>query len=200
MKNIIRYTLITFCLAFSIQNSSAQMYSSLTYDVSFPLSHEVIDFIDDTSWRGFTFKVGGEITENIGAGIYSGWYVFNEKVRGEQITTDISTLSGVQFRYINIVPIMADVHYRMANSGDWTPYGSLGIGTYFFKHTTDVGILRISDDEWHFGLAPEVGVAYHLRENSHLLLSIRYNHAFPTKDWNTQSFFQINVGLMWSEW
>ena len=67
-----------------------------------------------------------------------------------------------------------------------------------------MGVYRIDNDNWHFGLAPEAGLIIPLDGDASLDLGARYNYAFDSgtalggAENNFYSFWEINIGFAFS--
>ena len=82
----------------------AQRHSSyiISYPVSIPLS-DVKDYVGETSFRGISMEFNKEIRQNVEVGFEAAWHVFNERVEDKAYTNETASISGVQYRYINII-------------------------------------------------------------------------------------------------
>jgi hypothetical protein len=56
--------------------------------------------------------------------------------------------------------------------------------------------LAIDDDQWHFGVAPEVGVMTPVQFDFNFVVSGRFHHAFKAGDFS-ESYFSLNAGFLW---
>ena len=81
----------------------------------------------------------------------------------------------------------------------------LNVGTYYILQRLDMGVYRIDNDNWHFGLAPEAGLIIPVGEdNTSIYLGGRYNYAFDSgtalggSEDNYYSFWEINIGFAFS--
>jgi hypothetical protein len=177
---------------------SAQTSFAMTYPISFPMG-DLKDYSGATSYRGFNMEFLHEAKPGVLAGVEVGWNVFYERVDKKDYKAETATISGVQFRYTNSVPILAVAKYALT-SGDQTasPYAGLGIGTLFSSRATDFGLYRIINEEWQFCLRPEAGVLLHMRPGTNIMAGVKYYAAFNSNDLDGQSFLSVNVGLLFS--
>ena len=67
-------------------------------------------------------------------------------------------MSGVEYRFINTLPIMANAHYYLGQDGAIRTYFGLGLGTAYTEQRTDIGFVSILAKGWGFAIQPEVGV------------------------------------------
>lgn len=168
------------------------------YQMSLPLSNTK-DFTDKNSWRGVSFDARREIRPGLTAGLALGWQVFDEETERVVSFGDVDA-SGYQNRYINSFPVMLNVHKYFGEPGGMHPYIGLNAGTYIMEHRLDIGLVSLKETNWHLGFAPELGFAFPLEGNSHLVVSGRYNYAFSAGSVDDQSYVGVNVSYAWSNW
>jgi len=78
------------------------------------------------------------------------------------------------------------------------PFLGLGIGTYWMKQTLDLGLYTAEETNWHFGLAPEVGVLMATKSGVGISLNARYNYPFAAGDYlggGSASFAYWGIGI-----
>ena len=169
----------------------------VTYNMAAPMG-DTKDFTDGYSWRGF--NIGGRwfVNKNLSWGLNFGWNIFDQKITG---TTEIENgaATGTQIRYLNSWPMMLNTHYYFGSKYSFRPYVGLNAGTYYIYERLDFGIYTIDRDNWHFGLAPELGFTYPVSE-SLLLVNLQYNYAFASGtsiggSAKAFSYIGINVGF-----
>lgn len=192
MKKIILLLLLTGCL---VSPAFAQHSFSIQYALGF--GGTVNNYITSTSVRGATFEYKIYPQPNISIGLDAGWNHFYERRAYDTYTSGTASLSGVQFRYANAVPIFVTTSYYFSPGNKVNPYVGLGVGTIFMSRYVDMGIFRFTDDEWHFALKPEAGVLVSLNPEMDLILGLRYNNAFATNDTEQQNFMAFNIGFVW---
>ncbi len=174
----------------------AQNWYSFSYQPSQPLSNTK-DFTDNFGWRGIGFDYKRVVKPNLAVGLSFGWHVFDEQT-DEVVSAFGVDISGDQFRYVNSFPILANASYFLGKEGGVRPYLGANIGTYIMEHRLDVGLYSLSETKWHFGLAPEVGVAIPVRPQLAAVLSARYNYAFASGNIDDQAYVNFGLGLAWS--
>ena len=112
MKKIIMILLVVFGLGVG-SRAQAQMLN-LNYQMSLPLGDQH-DFISKMSFRGFSMDYHYFLSERLAVGASLGWNTLYKHLdyatghftmNGEKVT-----ISGDQFRYLNVVPLMASVRY-----------------------------------------------------------------------------------------
>jgi hypothetical protein len=173
--------------------------STLTaqYTISIPLGN-TRKFVDKASLRGWTFDYKYHFNDVGSVGATIGWYVFYDKHDYDSYTIrdESMTLSGLQYRYVNSVPMMATFNYFLP-TGKVSPFAGLGIGTTYNEEQLVMGMYAIQVNTWHFTLAPELGVRMNATASVSGFLSARYNNNFETTELKTQSYLGLNFGVMW---
>jgi opacity protein-like surface antigen len=188
--------LFLFLLAGSLSTTAlAQSSFSIQYSLAFGGSMN--DYITSTSVRGATFEYKMYPSPNVSVGIDAGWNHFYERRAYSTYTDGTLSLSGVQFRYANAVPIFVTASYYLKPGEKINPFIGLGVGTVFMSRYVDMGQFRVLDEEWHFALKPEAGVLVSLSPDMDLILGFRYNNAFATSDTDAISYMMFNVGFVW---
>ena len=95
-------------------------------------------------------------------------------------------------------PLLSAHVYGGGGSGKARPYLGLKAGTYFISRRVDVGLWQITDENWHWGVAPEFGFSVPMRggfQSEAFYAQVRYNYAFSAGDAPYQSWFGIDVGF-----
>src|SRR5210317_1512788 len=110
MKRYITIELLCCLLGISPVFSQQWGHFSVQYDMSFGTG-DLGDFISKGSFRGASLQYRYPATDNILVGGDLGWNVFYEKKDYDSYTVDTRTLSGVQYRYQNMVPILVSADY-----------------------------------------------------------------------------------------
>ena len=193
MKRII--ALVIFCSFVSMASvfSQVENHLSIQYDISFGTG-DLGDYISAPSFRGASAQYRYAVTENILVGIDAAWNVFYEKRDYDSYTYETMTLSGVQYRYQNEVPLLVSADYVFNPDKNFQPYIGLGIGTIYSERTTEMGIWYVEENPWQFAMKPEVGFMYKFSYGSALKISFKYNTGIGG-DLGTQGYFTIGTGF-----
>jgi outer membrane protein W len=140
-------------------------------------TQETNDFINEFSWRGFGLEYKKFLNMRLSLGFNTGWNIFTEK-RTDPIILENGTIRGTQIRFINSFPILvtAHLHFRKPRSG-FRPFVGLGIGTYYILQRLEIGVIKLEEDNWHFGLTPELGILIPTK-SVFIIISAKYNYAF----------------------
>jgi len=173
-----------------------QSYYALTYQPAQPLGNTQ-DFADNFGWRGIGFDFKKMINPKLAAGIALGWQVFDHQT--DQVIPAFGVdISGDQFRYVNSWPILANINYFFGSKGRPRPYVAANIGGYIIEQRLDIGLYSIHETNFHFGLAPEAGVAIPMQGNLAIFLNGRYNYAFSAGSVDDQSYVSFGLGVAWT--
>ena len=167
--------------------------------MSLPLGDQH-DFISKMSFRGFSMDYHYFLSESLAVGASLGWNTLYKHLdyatghftmNGEKVT-----ISGDQFRYLNVVPLMASVRYFFTD-GDAVllPYAGIGIGTNWAEMRLEVGDLLAKEKGWQFAFAPEVGVVVPFSESVGLNVGAQYRYSVKASGLPTLQDLGIKVGL-----
>jgi hypothetical protein len=200
MENIkMKYLLLVLLILFFSFGAFGQDWlNGVTYQISFPLS-DTKDFTNKTSFRGVGLDFRKFVKQNVTVGLAADWNVFHE-VTDELI--DLNTVnpdrygdvSGTQNRIVNAFPILATAHYYFGRENMFNI--GLGVGTYYVKNRLEIGVVAINSNNWHFGLAPEIGFKKLVGYTTNFFVSAKYNYAFKTKEIQP-SYVALRVGFLW---
>jgi outer membrane protein W len=193
MKKIFLSLLVSVFAAGAL---NAQNNATFSYSMGFATG-DLADFINQPSFRGFSFDYRKLVTPNVGVGFNLGWNVFYDAPDKDSYTYGNSTLSGKQYRYSNHVPMLASGSYYFSPGESFNPFVSLGIGTIYTRRNTDMNLYTVEQEAWNFALQPEVGFNYELNSEAALTVSGKFNQGFKAGSELTsaQSFFTLNLGF-----
>lgn len=181
-----------------ISRANAQVFT-LNYRMSAPLkdSH---DFISKMSFRGMSADYHHYLSEHFAIGLSLGWNTFykhlNYQTNNFIMDGEKVTITGDQFRYLNIVPIMASVRYQFTK-GDAAvlPYVGVGIGTNWAETRLEIGDLLAKEKGWQFAVAPEIGMIIPFSEHVGMNVAAQYHYGAKTGDLPALQNFGVKVGL-----
>ncbi len=203
--------IITFlAVSSSFSQQKGKYMASIYYDVSFPLGR-TSDFIDAPSWAGVSFDGKQFISNKTALGLWFGWNVWSQNESGttQYVQGNVSgAVTGNIAKYYNVLPLLASVTYFPNNSKSAkTKFYMAGyVGAYSFNQQLEIGVNTFENNNWHFGLAPELGVYFQVARTTNITLSGRYNYAFSSgealngDEGNEQSWININLGLGYNSW
>lgn len=195
MKKIIATAI--FCsfvgIAGVFSQDAAKSHVAIQYDMSFGMG-DLGDYISAPSFRGASAQYRYAVAHNVLVGIDAAWNVFYEKRDYDSYTSGTITLSGVQYRYQNQVPLLVSADYVFTPDKDFQPYIGVGLGTMYSERTTEMGIWYVEENPWQFALKPEVGMMYKFSYGSALKLGVKYYAGFGG-DLETQGYLTVSVGF-----
>jgi hypothetical protein len=192
MKNIL--ILILFFLAGQTVFSQGGNFV-ITYPIAFPLG-DLKGYNTKTSFRGITMEFNKHQKPNMDIGIESGWQVFYDRAETKVYTDGTASISGIQYRYTNAVPIIAHARAYFDKGKATLPYVGLGLGTLYVNRSTDFGLYRIITEAWQFCIRPEIGIAFKSHSGAMGTISAKYYAAFGTSNLSGQSYIALNIGFI----
>ena len=171
----------------------------LSTQSSLPSSADLdTNFVEDFSFRGVGFegRYFPRNRDNLSFGIATSWNVLNEEIRGETVSLPGADLTAdTQLRTVNAFPILATSHLYFGERGGVRPYVGVGAGAYFIERRAELSIIAVDSGNWHFGWAPEAGIAVPLHRDLVLLGNARYNWAFSSGESGDQQYWSFGLGL-----
>jgi len=170
-----------------------QWYWGGSYSISVPVE-KTKDFTDETSYLGFALEGRKVVNDRWTVGTHLGWLVFDSET-SESVTSGNTTITGKQFRYLNVFPLLVNAHFYLGESGRVRPYGGVNLGAYVIERRVEISLVALEDTEWHFGLAPEAGLILPLKYNVRGLVNAKYNLAFATDEQPEQSYWSFTIGF-----
>ena len=148
--------------------------TTLTYTMAAPAG-ETTSFIEETSYLGLSFDGRKFVLPFISVGFYTGWQVFYEQGNAP-LEVNQGTISGNQYRYMNVFPIMLNTHLYIGPDQCIRPYVGINAGAYFTWKRLNIGVLTAEEKKWVLGFAPEVGMTVPIGD-VHINFSAKYNYA-----------------------
>lgn len=187
-----------FCSLLITTKSYGQQesYMSLQYGVSFGTG-DLGDYVSNASWRGILLEYRSAVKGNLMVGVDAGWNVFYEQKDYDTYTIGTESLSGIQYRYQNAVPMLASADYLLMSEGNLKPYVGLGLGTIYNERSTDMGLYRWEQNTWQFALKGEAGFLYQLSYTSSIKFAAKYYNGFKTNTLDSQGYFSLSLGMAW---
>ena len=93
----------------------------------------------------------------------------------------------------------SEPHTRWAADAKYNPFVGFGVGTLYAYRRTDMGMYYTAEEDWQFAIKPEVGVLINATPDTDFTISLKYYTGFATKDMNGQSYFALNIGLVFQK-
>lgn len=154
------------------------------------------DYIDQTSARGISIEYNWRPKTNFEVGIESGWNLFYQKVDDKVYTHETISISGIQYRYTNTIPIIVGGKFLVESSSKLKPYVGAGLGTIYINRNTDFGLYRFTTNTWQFSVRPEIGVRYDYQTGKGLILGLKYYANSSNDELDGQSYMALNLGFV----
>ena len=193
MKKIfITAAMVIFAMAAFGQNQ----FWSVTYQMAAPLG-DTKDFTGNFSGRGFGVEGRAFVDNNVTIGGGAHWNVFYEKKEKITTTFDNVTATGTHFNYINSFPFYVNAAYYFNEGSYFRPYAAMNAGVIYTLYRKDIGLYRVSEEPWKFGVAPELGILLETYGGANFTVNFRYNYGMETDNTDPLSYFGINVGVVW---
>jgi hypothetical protein len=167
----------------------------ISYNFAFPLG-TTAGYIDDVSWRGLSLQGTFKVSPSIGVGFLLGWRYFSESTSNAQEVKDNVTVTGQEYKSIDVAPVLFIIREDFQNSSKWIPFASLGIGTFYTYQSTQLGIYNRLHSGWQFALAPELGIRTETQDSFGFVTSIRYEYGFRTDSVPNLSYLAITAGVL----
>ena len=194
--------LIIIAVFISTASFAQRSYWAFNYEMSFAAGEQA-DYVGDPSFRGWGIDGRGFLTQNMSVGGSFSWEVFDQIYRNLppyelNVKDEVNaSISGVQYRFINTLPIMVNAHYYLGKDGALRPYAGLSIGTAYTEQRTDIGLYSIYAKGWGFAVQPEIGVVipFGLTGTG---LNVAGKFRYTTKGGDTTipiSFFTLAIGM-----
>ena len=194
MKKII--AIAVFALFIVTQSAFSQVpgYWSFQYSTGFG-SGDLAEYIAQPSFRGGLIEYRKPYKDNMLVGAELGWNVFYEKKDADTYTSGTESLSGIQYRTQNTIPILVSVEYFLSTENPLKPYVGLGIGTMYIERSTDMGQWRLKENPWSFAVKPELGLLYEMSFSTSFKLAAKYYNGFKTGQLDNQGYFSVSAGF-----
>lgn len=206
IKSILVILITIMVASTSFAQQKGKYLASIYYNMSFPVGR-TSDFIKDPSFAGVSFDGKQFISNKTAVGLLFGWNVFNKQNDGLQ-TFPNGAIYGNTASYVNALPFLASITYfpNTSRNAKTKFYMTGYVGAYDILTQLELGVATLESNNWHFGLAPEIGVYYQAGRTTNLTLSARYNYAFSSGEalngdsGNEQSWININLGIGYNSW
>jgi opacity protein-like surface antigen len=135
---------------------------SLRLNVNFTVANPTgsfKDFIEESSWRGWTANLLYGVNEKISVGLGIGFHDFYQKYpRAVYKLQEGGDISAVLTNSLQTIPILASVQYNFLPEAAIQPYVGAGIGGNFIIYNQYVGEFANTSSNFGFAVRPEAGV------------------------------------------
>jgi len=131
---------------------------NLNYNVAVPAGN-FQDFIDETSWRGWTGNLLYGINDRISVGLGTGFQDYYQKFpRAVYSLREGGEISAVVTNSIQTIPLLAVAQYNFLPRAVVQPYVGVGVGGNIIVFNQYLGEFSNSESTIGFALRPEAGV------------------------------------------
>ena len=132
-------------------------------------------------------------------GLHFAWHVFNEKTSGPAQHRRCRHKGQPSVVYINSFPMMLTGHWYTGSREEMQFFFGTGVGAYYIRQRFEIGVFAEDQNNWHFGIAPEVGVQFPFGDIDGTF-SVRYDYAFKSGesvqgDGQAYSYLRFAVGV-----
>lgn len=177
--------------------ASAQVLGGLTYSWSNPTGDLSDQFISNDSWVGFSVEGRRFINPNLTVGLSLGYTALYDN-SSEPIQFPSGTISGEQYRSLNVFPLLVTGHLYSKAGGRIQTYIGLGVGVYYMKQLMDVGAGTFQTTNWIMGFAPELGFILNKGSQTEIAIFGKYNYPANAGEFlggQSGSYQYLSVGL-----
>ncbi len=189
----------SFIAAFSFILISIPVFSQkligLNYSMSFPFG-ETHQFINKSSFRGAGLEGRWFLSDHVSMGFSAGWHAFYKDQGHISETSGTTTTSGFEYKYINDIPVLLTAHYYTGINGNLQFYAGGGLGTAWAEQRTDLGIYTSSNSNWHFAVAPEVGMLLPIGLTKAANVAVQYHYQPSSGNSMNYSYLTLKLGLL----
>ena len=193
MRSLTRSLLVLALLGSSA--ALAQSNVRLSYEFATPTGNTK-DFGDRFSSRGAHLDIALELSYAFNLELSAGLNSFNSVTQGVLSTTD-GDVSGKQFRYLNVIPLMGGFAFHVPLGHGSRFWAGVNGGAAYFDRVVDIGLNEYSLSDWQWGIQPHIGLAFGLGDGgSALFFDGRWNYFWERHGIPAQSYFSFGVGLM----
>lgn len=155
--------------------ASAQVLGGLTYTWANPAGDLSDKFIGNDSWLGVSVEGRRFLNPNFTVGISAGYTAFYESTT-EPIYFPGGTVSGEQYRSMNVFPLLVTGHLYSKAGGRIQTYIGMGVGVYYMRQLMDVASGTVETTNWILGFAPELGFILNKGAEKEIAIFGKYNY------------------------
>ncbi len=192
---------VALCAVHAPRAHAQDWFSMATWQISFPTG-DTQKFTDDVSVLGAGLDFRRVITGGTVGSVGMAWNVFHQRT-SSTILVESGAVSGSQDRYINSFPVMIGLHQYFGRPRKTRMHVGLNGGGFVLIQTFRIGISEFEQDEWEWGLAPEVGVTIPFTTGAWFEVQGRYQWSPTPEDMRNNevdlTYFQLNVGFVWEQ-
>jgi len=200
--------LIAFVIVGNTSSVTAQQryLTSLNWSIGFPTGN-LNTYTPSTSYSGFSADLRFLQPDRVFFGVSGGWNYFSDILRNATVSVENAAVYGTQVRTVNAIPLLASAGLFFDDGGsNIHPYAAINIGAYSVNQRVEIGLVQINNNNWHFGLAPEVGLMVDLERTTAFHAQARYNRAVSSgtslsgSSDNSYGWWSLNIGFTFTGW
>lgn len=170
--------LVTALIPMQGQAQQGTVKLNVNYSINSPVG-EFKDFINKTSYRGWTATALYGVTDKLAVGLGTGYHDFYQKYpRGVYPLKDGGDVSAVVSNSLQTIPILLTGQYNFLPNATVQPYVGVGVGGNMVFYRQFLG--EFSDTKTKFGFAarPEAGVYVPFRKGgpAGITVNAAYNY------------------------
>lgn len=173
----------------------AQSHVRLSYEMAQPLG-QTKSYIDRFSSRGVHLDASFELSYAFHLELSAGLNSFNAVKQGVLTTTDGQDVSGKQFRYLNVIPLMGGFAFHIPLGHGSRIWAGCNGGAAYFDRVIDVGLNEYTRSDWQWGVQPHLGIAFGLGEGSALFFDGRWQYFWPRHGLPAQQYVSFGAGFL----
>ncbi len=167
----------------------------VSYPISFPTGN-LHSYTTNASFRGMSMEFAKKTSEETNTGLEVGWNVFYQRVDKKVYQEGTASITGVQYRYTNAVPLIFGTrYYAVTHSKVAHPFMGIGMGTTYVNRTTNFGLYQVVTDSWQFAMRPELGLDFKMHHGGSMFIAAKYFLNFNTSRLDGQPWFSLNIGF-----
>lgn len=174
----------------------AQSHVRLSYEFAVPQG-ATKDYIDRFSSRGAHLDASFELSYAFHLELSAGLNSFNAAKQGVLTTTDGQDVSGKQFRYLNVIPLMGGFAFHIPIGHTSRVWVGCNGGAAYFDRVIDLGLNEYTRSDWQWGVQPHLGIALGLgNDGTALFVDGRWQYFWARHGIPAQQYFSFGVGLL----
>jgi len=173
--------------------ASANSTFGFAWNPAVPLG-DLADFTSGLQLRGACMEWRKFNRSDLAVGASISWLVFNDSSEGT-VTEGPLTITGKRWDYVNTIPLHVTAYkYFSTDRRSTRVFAGLGAGANWMEYRTEVGSYTFDDSQWHFALAPEIGMQ--LPWDKWLgFVSVRWQYVFAAGDFEAQNWIDFKIGF-----
>jgi len=114
--------------------------------------------------------------------------------REDSVESSEAAYSGTMIKELSFNPILAKVGYTLSETEKLSSFAALGVGGTRSLRRIDTGIVALSDEQWHFTLASELGIEIPLGP-IHVVGTGRLSYLAPSGGLGDQVLVNLCLGV-----